>query len=259
MAKQDTLRALERRGLSLSLAERLTDAGFNLGSLKKAEYNDLKELLTNNEIRLVIDSVGNKTISRLMVLKAALAEDAKAPKVPTTSADAALKAVQKKVAIIWSLPEGARPEDLIDHLKDIRQLLVGVTFPVNAKQFRFPLNSYIFQKELDGVRYRCTLGEIISHDLPQKADEPELVNPDWREDIFTTYFRLEDLEELPRTVNLEEFRKLNGTPVKSARNYTQIEDSFDWDHERKRLERERIQTLKSYVKLGLTDRIAEKL
>ena len=259
MAKQDTLRALERRGLALSLAERLAEADFNLTSLKKASYDDLKDLLTNNEIRLVIDSVGNKLISREMVLEAALAEDAKAPKVPTTSAEAALKAVQKRVAIIWSLPEGATPDALQSHMKDFKEILVGVTFPVNAKQFRFPLNSYIFQKELDGVRFRCTLNQIESYDLPQQADESDLVHPDWRDDIFTTFFKLEGLEELPRTVDLEEFRKLNGTPVKSARNYTQIEDTFDWDHERKRLEKERLLTLKSYVKLGLTEKTAEKL
>ena len=259
MAKRDTIKALERRGLSSSLAERLTEAGFNLSNLKKVGYDQLNDLLTNNEIRLVIDSVGIKTIDRDMVLEAALAEDAATPKVPTTSAEAALKAVQKRVAIIWSLPEGASPEMLEEYLKENEAMVVGVTFPVNAKQFRFPLNSYIFEKAINGVRYRCTLTEIDSHDLPQVTDSPQMAHPEWSEELYTTYFYLRELAALPRNVDLEEFRKLNGTPVKSARNYTQIEDSFDWDREARRLEKEKLTTLKDFAKLGFSDKVTTKL
>ena len=45
---------------------------------------------------------------------------------------------------------------------------------------------------------------------------------------------------MPRTIRLEEFRKMDGTQVKSARNYTQVEDSLDLDRERLRFEEERI-------------------
>jgi len=74
MASQDTIRALERRGLSPSLAEHLTFNNYNLTTLRKASYHDLKRFLTTDEIQLVIDAVGNKIITPEMMLKDSLIE-----------------------------------------------------------------------------------------------------------------------------------------------------------------------------------------
>ena len=46
MARLDTIRALEKRGLSPKLAEKTVDLGYLLGTLKKAS---LKELRKNDQ------------------------------------------------------------------------------------------------------------------------------------------------------------------------------------------------------------------
>ena len=56
---------------------------------------------------------------------------------------------------------------------------------------------------------------------------------------------------MPRTIRLEEFRKMDGTQVKSARNYTQVEDSLDLDRERLRFEEERINAVEIIYKNGI--------
>ena len=43
MARLDTIRALEKRGLSTQLAEKTVELGYQLGTLKKAGLGELKK------------------------------------------------------------------------------------------------------------------------------------------------------------------------------------------------------------------------
>ena len=52
---------------------------------------------------------------------------------------------------------------------------------------------------------------------------------------------------------------LDGTQVKSARNYTQVEDSLDLDRERLRFEQERITALKLFTEMGLSQKVSLSL
>ena len=45
MARLDTIRALERRGLAPELAKKTVDLGYQLGTLKKSGLRELKKAL----------------------------------------------------------------------------------------------------------------------------------------------------------------------------------------------------------------------
>ena len=50
MARLDTIRALERRGLSPNLAEKVVDLGYLLGTLKKSDLKTVKKDFQYKEI-----------------------------------------------------------------------------------------------------------------------------------------------------------------------------------------------------------------
>ena len=55
MARLDTIRALERRGLSPNLAEKVVDLGYLLGTLKKSDLKTLRKDFHYKEILQLID------------------------------------------------------------------------------------------------------------------------------------------------------------------------------------------------------------
>ena len=55
MARLDTIRALEKRGLSPELAEKTVDLGYLLGTLKKASLKELRKNFYYKEILQLID------------------------------------------------------------------------------------------------------------------------------------------------------------------------------------------------------------
>ena len=64
MARLDTIRALEKRGLSPQLAEKTVDLGYLLGTLKKADLKTLRKDFHYKEILQLIDVSKNKQIDR---------------------------------------------------------------------------------------------------------------------------------------------------------------------------------------------------
>ena len=55
MARLDTIRALERRGLAPELAKKTVDLGYQLGTLKKSGLRELKKHFNYMEILQLID------------------------------------------------------------------------------------------------------------------------------------------------------------------------------------------------------------
>ena len=55
MARLDTIRALERRGLAPELANKTVDLGHQLGTLKKSGLRELKKHFNYKEILQLID------------------------------------------------------------------------------------------------------------------------------------------------------------------------------------------------------------
>ena len=94
MARFDTIRALERRGMSLALAEKAVDAGYQLGSLKKASLEKLRKQFRFREILELVESVGNRQVDREAIIAGALEEEAAGE--GTVSAEAALRRGEKK-------------------------------------------------------------------------------------------------------------------------------------------------------------------
>ena len=56
------------------------------------------------------------------------------------SADQALRRVEKKLGVIWSLPEGYTIDGVLKQISRKGQVLLGVAFPINSKQFRYPFH-----------------------------------------------------------------------------------------------------------------------
>ena len=144
MARLDTIRALERRGLSPELAEKSVDLGYQLGTLKKAGLGELKKKFNYKEMLQLIDVSKNTKIDRDEIVRRAL-EQGDVQDGPI-SANQALKRVEKKLGVIWSLPEGYTIEGLQSHISKKGQVLLGVAFPINSKQFRYPFNGYVYLK-----------------------------------------------------------------------------------------------------------------
>ena len=257
MARFDTIRALERRGMSLALAEKAVDAGYQLSSLKKASLEKLRKQFRFREILELVESVGNRQIDREAIIAGAQEEEAAGE--GTVSAEAALRRVEKKLGVIWSLPEGYTIDEIREQMDRHGEALVGVAFPVNAKQFRPPFSGYIYLKESHGIRFLSVISEVVSFDRPYIPEEQEALLPQHAQEPYVTFLRVARLVELPRTLRLEEFQKMDGKPVRSARNYTQIEDTFDLERDRLRFEQERIASRNLYTELGFSEKTAAGL
>ena len=253
MARLDTIRALERRGLSPELAEKTVDLGYQLGTLKKAGLGELKKKFNYKEMLQLIDVSKNTKIDRDEIVRRAI-EQGDVHDGPI-SADQALKRVEKKLGVIWSLPEGYTIEGLQSHISKKGQVLLGVAFPINSKQFRYPFNGYVYLKTR-GICYQSVVSEVVSFDRPDVPEEDQLLLPAHTEEPYVTFLRIERLVELPRTIRLEEFHKMDGTQVRSARNYTQIEDSLDLERERLRFEQEKIFAVNLYKGMGLSEKVS---
>ena len=253
MARLDTIRALERRGLAPELAKKTVDLGYQLGTLKKSGLRELKKHFNYKEILQLIDVSKNKKIDRDEIVARAL-EQGNLQDEPIT-ADQALRRVEKKLGVIWSLPEGYTIDGLQTHISKKGQVLLGVAFPINSKQFRYPFNGYVYLKTR-GICYQSVISEVLSFDRPDIPEEDNLLLPAHAEEPYVTFLRIERLIELPRTIRLEEFQKMDGTQVRSARNYTQIEDALDLERERLRFEQERMVAVKLYTDMGLSEKVA---
>ena len=256
MARLDTIRALERRGLAPELAKKTVDLGFQLGTLKKSGLRELKKHFNYKEILQLIDVSKNKKIDRDEMVARAL-EQGNLQDEPIT-ADQALRRVEKKLGVIWSLPEGYTIDGLQTHISKKGQVLLGVAFPINSKQFRYPFNGYVYLKTR-GICYQSVISEVLSFDRPDIPEEDNLLLPAHAEEPYVTFLRIARLIELPRTIRLEEFQKMDGTQVRSARNYTQIEDALDLERERLRFEKERMVAVKLYTDMGLSEKVAMSL
>ena len=256
MARLDTIRALERRGLSPNLAEKVVDLGYLLGTLKKCDLKTLKKDFHYKEILQLIDVSKNTSIDREDIVLKAI-DEGDVSDGPIT-ADQALRRVEKKLGVIWSLPEGYTIDGVASHISKKGQVLLGVAFPINSKQFRYPFNGYVYLKTR-GICYQSVVSEVVSFDRPDIPEEDKLLLPAHTEEPYVTFLRIVQLIELPRTIRLEEFRKMDGTQVKSARNYTQVEDALDLDRERLRFEEERLTAVKLYKEMGLSEKVSRSL
>ena len=253
MARLDTVRALEKRGLSPELAEKTVELGYLLGTLKKSDLKTLRKDFHYKEILQLIDVSKNRQIDREEIVAKAL-EEGDIIEGPI-SADQALRRVEKKLGVIWSLPEGYTIDGVTSHISKKGQVLLGVAFPINSKQFRYPFNGYVYLKTR-GICYQSVISEVLSFDRPDVPEEEKLLLPAHTEEPYVTFLRIERLIELPRTIRLEEFRKMDGTQVKSARNYTQVEDALDLERELLRFEEERMFAVDLFKGMGLSEKVS---
>tara|TARA_B100002052_G_scaffold250822_1_gene238629 strand:- start:1126 stop:3402 length:2277 start_codon:yes stop_codon:yes gene_type:complete len=253
MARLDTIRALEKRGLSPKLAEKTVELGYQLGTLKKCDLKTLKKDFYYKEILQLIDVSKNRLIDRDEIVEKAL-DEGDINEGPI-SADQALRRVEKKLGVIWSLPDGYTIEGLVSHISRRGQALLGVAFPINSKQFRYPFNGYVYLKNR-GICYQSVITEVLSFDRPGIPEEERLMLSAHTKEPYVTFLRIDRLIELPRTIRLEEFRKMDGTQVKSARNYTQVEDALDLERERLRFEEERMSAIKLFTGMNLSQKVS---
>ena len=74
MARLDTIRALEKRGLSTKLAEKTVELGYQLGTLKKCTLKELEKDFYYKEILQLIDVAKIRSIDRDDIVEKALKE-----------------------------------------------------------------------------------------------------------------------------------------------------------------------------------------
>ena len=122
MARLDTIRALEKRGLSPQLAEKTVDLGYLLGTLKKADLKTLRKDFHYKEILQLIDVSKNNQIDREEIVAKAL-EEGDINEGPI-SADQALRRVEKKL------------ESFGPYLKDIQLMELHRIYPKRSSPFR---------------------------------------------------------------------------------------------------------------------------
>ena len=193
MARLDTIRALEKRGLSPQLAEKTVELGYQLGTLKKCDLKTLRKDFYYKEILQLIDVSKNKLIDRDEIVEKALNEgDINEGPI---SADQALRRVEKKLGVIWSLPDGYTIEGLVSHISRRGQALLGVAFPINSKQFRYPFNGYVYLKNR-GICYQSVITEVLSFDRPGIPEEEKLMLSAHTKEPYVTFLRIDRLIEL---------------------------------------------------------------
>ena len=74
MARLDTIRALEKRGISTQLAEKTVELGYQLGTLKKCTLKELEKNFYYKEILQLIDVAKISSIDRDDIVDKALKE-----------------------------------------------------------------------------------------------------------------------------------------------------------------------------------------
>ena len=68
MARLDTIRALEKRGLSTQLAEKTVELGYQLGTLKKCTLKKLEKDFYYKEILQLIQLYNSNMVKILLIL-----------------------------------------------------------------------------------------------------------------------------------------------------------------------------------------------
>ncbi len=127
-------------------------------------------------------------------------------------------------AIIWCIKDEDTVEAYKGPLGKGKEVLWGANFPMNKKQFSFPLVGYIYIRG-EGCKYRVLITDVDSEMEPHPPSNKRLVPKAAGTEDMLTYLRIGKMQELPVYIPLAKFENLQGEPVKSARNYTQIKNA----------------------------------
>jgi len=131
------------------------------------------------------------------------------------------KPTKADLGILWSVGDPAMIPKYLEVFEKKGKVLWGTRFQINAKQFRYPLVSYIYVKG-EGAPYKAIIENITSGTEEIAPPDKAIFPKELKNEKFTTYLEISLIEELDSIMKLSEFNTPKGTPVKSARNYTQI-------------------------------------
>ena len=131
------------------------------------------------------------------------------------------KPTKGDLAILWSVGDPSNLPQYQDALAEKGGVLWGANFPINTKQFKYPLTSYLFIKG-EGVLYKAVISDVDSDEAEHAPKEPALIPESLKDAKFPTFLKITAMEKLAKPLALSDFRTPKGDIVKSARNYTQV-------------------------------------
>ena len=76
--------------------------------------------------------------------------------------------------IYESVMHARDPHGILKKISRKGQVLLGVAFPINSKQFRYPFHGYVYLKTR-GICYQSVITEVVSFDRPNIPEEKELL------------------------------------------------------------------------------------
>ncbi|MCK4443082.1 MAG: DNA-directed RNA polymerase subunit A'', partial [Thermoplasmata archaeon] len=116
MAKKDTINALKKRKLGAKVATILAEAGYTVTSLKKAEFEDLKKHISEEDAERVFNKLGREVPAT--------------KKKPTKKAKAKPKAEKKKPAVKMKIPKKIKLSPTEKEIDDL-QSEMGFELPLS--------------------------------------------------------------------------------------------------------------------------------
>lgn len=220
MSKQ-TVEAFRKRGLNKKLSEQMDEMGYNISAMKDQDAKTLLKNFEEADVKKICKAFGIE----FSAPKAKAETEAK-PKASKTEAPKkdppASGADDNDKAIIWCVKDPEKITTYFEHFEKEGKVTCGANFPINTSQFAFPMNGYVYLKG-DGVKYKVVINEIIKEgDKPKRSLS---IPKGLSKEEFQTYLEVTDMEEMDEFLPLEKFENLQGSPVKSARNYTQIKNT----------------------------------
>ena len=227
-----TINAFITRGIDEDTANEIVDRGYNLARIEKAEFDQLiadlgpdmasevaKKVFTRaryERFDKVFEEIREKITEEDEETATVQDETEEIEDEPAPPSDMVTKKECER-GIVFTVPNESQVDDVKKIVQEIGRGMWGNKFKINVSKFSFPLTSYIYIIG-KGVKYRAVIGEIYT----KPVDRSDLLIEGQKDEAFPSYFLLTDIASLGEVIDLMEMVSPSGTPIKSARNYTNI-------------------------------------
>ena len=227
-----TINAFITRGIDEDTANEIVERGYNLARIEKAEFPQLIEDFGLDMSMEVAKRIFTRTrLEQFTIVYEKIKEEFKEKEkkkedVPEETAPVIKELpvkhelISKKECergIVFTVSKESQIEELRKISQETSRAIWGNNFKINISKFSFPLVAYVYTIG-KGVKYRTVISEIYT----KPVDRKDLLIESQRDEVFPSYFLLTDIAPLGEIVDLVEMVSPGGTPIGSARNYTNI-------------------------------------
>ena len=227
-----TINAFITRGIDEDTANEIVDRGYNLARIEKAEFDQLiadlgpdiasevaKKAFTRaryERFAKVFEEIREKSSEEVEESKTPPDETDEIVEEPAVTTDTVTRKECER-GIVFTVPQESQVDEVKKIVTEVGRAMWGNKFKINVSKFSFPLTSYVYIIG-KGVKYRVVISEIYS----KAVDRNDLLIEGQKDETFPSYFLVTDIASLGEVVDLMEMVSPSGTPIKSARNYTNI-------------------------------------